>query len=108
MKIVTIFVAISISLSVLANDGRIQGHIKDAKDEFDLKDVIVQLQNENISTLSTSSGFFDLTEIKYGTYYVIFSRKGYWRRFATEDVRLGYQDRCVSCIRFLFQLSCCL
>jgi len=78
MKFVTFFVAIFISALVLANDGRIQGHIKDAKDEFDLKDVIVQLQNENISTLSTSSGFFDLTEIKYGTYYVIFSRKGYY------------------------------
>jgi len=78
MKFGTFFVAIFISALVLANDGRIQGHIKDAKDEFDLKDVIVQLQNENISTLSTSSGFFDLTEIKYGTYYVIFSKKGYY------------------------------
>jgi TonB-dependent receptor-like protein/carboxypeptidase family protein len=78
MKLVLTFLFIFSSTLILANDGRIQGHIKDAKDEFDLKDVIVQLQNENISTLSTSSGFFDITEIKYGTYYVIFSRKGYY------------------------------
>lgn len=78
MKFVTTFLAIFISTFILANDGRIQGHIKDAKDEFDLRDVIVQLQNENLSTLSTSSGFFDITEIRYGKYYVIFTKKGYY------------------------------
>jgi hypothetical protein len=87
MKIIYIFVIICLSTYIFANDGRIQGHVKDAKDEFDLKDVIVQLQNENISTLSNSSGFFDITEIKYGTYYVIFSKKGYYS-LVIPDVKL--------------------
>ena len=87
MKYIYILLIICISTFSYANDGRIQGHIKDAKDEFDLKDVIVQLQNENISTLSNTSGFFDITEIKYGTYYVIFSKKGYYS-LVIPDVKL--------------------
>jgi hypothetical protein len=78
MKIVLFCIIILKSTIILADDGRINGFIKDAQDGFNLKDVIVQLQYKNISTLSNSSGFFDITEIKYGTYYVVFSKIGYY------------------------------
>lgn len=61
----------------IANAGRIRGKIKDVN-ELGISDVIVQLQNTNKSTLSDSLGNFNINEIAYGSYYIIFIKKGYY------------------------------
>lgn len=78
MKTVFLFFILFFSTKIYSQTGQIQGHITESQNNFDLGEVIVQLQDNKTSTISNSSGLYQLKQVKYGTYYVVFSKKGYY------------------------------
>jgi len=74
-SIVFVFTFISIAFP---QSGTIKGHITESKYKNNLAEVIVKLQDNNNSCLSNNSGNYNIPNIAYGTYYVVFSKKDYY------------------------------
>jgi len=91
MKYLIIFFFLLFNYFAFSQTGQIQGKITESKHEFHLPEVIVQLQNDESSAISDNSGYFQIKNIKYGTYYVVFSKEGYYS-LVIPDVKINSSE----------------
>jgi len=63
---------------VRAQTGVVSGTIKDADTGLTLKNVIIKLENSDLSTKTNNSGGYELSNISEGDHYLVFIAKGFY------------------------------